>query len=175
MPIFAKTKLVIHEDCLRTRSITLSYQGPNPQNLYREIKKLLSTVLQLEEHEVEEREFSWDRSTAEEKFRVTFYAVKDFDLNTYMEMIVRLEGEAKPSKEFGKEGFAKVVLESRIRTEYPQDTFWQRSLIYELFRSFYHKVIYSSARERYREECAKLTNLIYEKLRSFLNLLPKGV
>jgi hypothetical protein len=182
MPVFARKKLVIHEDCLSPapgsitpgRSfITLNYTGPNPQNLYHQIKKLLNTIFKIDESEIQEKEVRWDRSKTKEEFSVKFEMMKDLDLNSFIHINVELSGTAKSSKEFGKEGNAKIKIEPFLRTEYPQDTFWQRSLIYEMFRMFYHRVIYKETREKYKKKCVELVKHFQSELKSFLNLLQK--
>ncbi len=183
MPIFARTKLVIHEDCLAPAPgsplpggsiITLTYNGPNPQNLYQQIKKLIVAVFAIPEREILEREYLWDRSKPDEVFRVVFEFVKDLDAFSFIEVVVTLSGVAKPSRHFGKEGNAEVRIEGRLRTEYPQDTVWQRSLIYEMFRVFYHRFIYEEKRKKYKQECWNLINRLQNELKSFLNILPKS-
>ena len=174
MPIFARTKLLIHDYCLYpVPYATFNYSGPNPQKAYDAIKKLLVTVFQVDEREIQEREFKWDRSGEEETFHIQWEIVKDLDTFTFEYDTISLDGKAKPSKEFGKEGTMRIRVEGRIRTEYPQETIWQRSLIYEMFRVFYHRVIYDSTRKRYLEQCRVKLGQFNEELRSFFNLLPK--
>jgi len=181
MPIFARTKLMIHDDCLAPApgsflpgypSIKLSYTGPNPQRLYEKIKEIFFTVVKHDPTDLQERDFLWDRSGETEKFKVTFDLVKDMDRFSYVEIIVKLSGEAKPSKDFGKEGKASIEIEGRIRTEYPQDTIWQRSFLYELFRVFYHRVIYEEARNKFKVQCQDWIYKMQEEIKSFLNILP---
>jgi len=180
MPVFARTKLLIHDDCLAPApgsffpglpTITLNYTGPNPQRLYEKIKEVFFTVVKHDPNELQEKEFYWDRGEVE-KFRVTFDLVKDMDRFSFVEIILTLSGEAKPSKEFGKEGKATIEIEGRLRTEYPQDTIWQRSFLYELFRVFYHRVIYEETRNKFKEQCKDWIFKIQEELKSFLNILP---
>jgi hypothetical protein len=177
MPVFARTKLLIHDDCLAPPGpayITLDYSGPNPQNIYKKIRELLMSIWKVGEDEIREKEVSWDRTTATEKFKVKFEVVKDMDTFSFMLITVDLEGEAKHSRQFGKEGTAKIKIESALRTEYPQDTIWQRSLLYEIFRTFYHKLIYEDTRKKYLRQCKEETLRMQEELKSFLSLLPKS-
>jgi hypothetical protein len=88
-------------------------------------------------------------------------------------MVITMDGRAKPNKEVGKEGTLKIRVEGRIRTEYPQDTVWQRSLIYEMFRTFYHKIIYEGTRKKYIETCRAELGRFNEELRAFFNLIPR--
>ena len=181
MPIFARTKLLIQDDCLESVPgsalpgigfLTLKYTGPNPQKLYDKVKEILHGVLKFTPDELQERDFRWDRSTATEKFSVTFEFVRDMDRFSYILLTINLKGEAKPSKEFGKEGTATLRIDGKLRTEYPQDTLWQRSLFYEMGRVFYHKVIYEEKRKQYKVQCKEWLNRIYEELKEFLNILP---
>ena len=177
MPIFARTRLIIHDDCLSPPGlpfVTLNYTGPNPQNLYTQIKKLCETIFRAERGEVQERNYFWDRSSAEEKFQVKWEVVKDLDRFTYMIIEIDFDGSAKPSKTFGKEGKANVRIEGILRTEYPQDTVWQRSIFYEIFRVFYHKVIYEETRKQFKIKCRDSINSFSEEIKSFLNILIHG-
>jgi len=178
MPVFARTKLMIHDDCIAPPGpnyITLDYSGPNPQNIYKKIRELLMSIWKVGVDEIREKEVSWDRTTAAEKFKVKFEVVKDMDTFTFILITVDFEGEAKHSRQFGKEGTAKITMESVLRTEYPQDTLYQRSLLYEMFRTFYHKLIYEDTRKKYLRQCKEETLRMQEELKSFLNLLPKSV
>ncbi len=182
MPVFARTKLLIHDDCLSVAPgsvlpgvpyLLLNYEGPNPQKLYEKIKELLFTIFKHDPGELQERDVVWDRSEAGEKFRVRFELVKDMDRFTFLQIIVTLSGEARPSKEFGKEGKASVRIEGRVRTEYPQDTLWERSLLYEMFRVLYHRLIYEERRQRYKNECREMLLRFQDELKSFLNILAR--
>jgi hypothetical protein len=176
MPIFVRTKLQIHDDCLTPGMprLVLDYSGPNPQNIYKKIKELFMTIWKIEPSEIQEKNFSWDRTGASEKFNVSWEVTKDLDRYTYMVISVDLSGEAKPSKQFGKEGSADIKITGAIKTEYPQDSMWQRSIFYEMFRIFYHKVIYQDIRSKYLEDCNSTIMTFQEEVKSFLNLLPKS-
>jgi len=182
MPIFARAKLVIHDDCLSPAPgspypglpyTTLEYKGPNPQKIYHKIKELFVTIWKIDPHELQERDVSWDRSKGEEKFRVTFDMIKDLDVFSFIQVTVELSGSAKPSKEFGSEGSATLRIEGKLRTEYPQDTLWQRSLLYEMFRVFYHRVIYEGRRKKYLEDCRTDILRFIQEIKSFLNVLAR--
>jgi len=174
MPVFARTKLLIHDYCFYpVPYATFNYSGPNPQKAYEYMKKLFVSILNVDEREIQEREFKWDRIGEEENFHIQWEIVKDLDTFTFQYVTVSLDGKAVVNKQFGKEGNIRVRIEPRIRTEYPQETVWQRSLLYEMFRVFYHRVIYDSTRKRYLENCRVEMGRFNEELRSFLNLLPR--
>ena len=143
MPVFARTKLVIEADCLEPRvSIDLRYAGPNPDKIYPKILEILEKVLAIPKDNIQEKEYTWDRSKIPEKFSARIDAIKEFDRFTYMVIEITLRGEVRPSKEFGKEGEAFLNIGGVVRTEYPQDTFFQRSILYQFLMNFYHKVYY---------------------------------
>jgi|FaiFalDrversion3_1042247.scaffolds.fasta_scaffold00384_3 hypothetical protein len=174
MPIFARTKMLIEDDCIRQKIILMDYHGPNPQNIYKQIRILLKSIFKVRDEEIEEKIFDWDRSEPEERFKVHFILSKDVDPHSYYHIEVNLSGKAAPSKEFGKEGEAKIQIEAVLRTEYPQDTFWQRSIFYELFRIIFHNVIYKGERYKLLEDCKELTMRFYNELKNYLNVLPRG-
>ena len=108
-----------------------------------------------------------------EKFSGSIEAFKDFDKFTYMMLWIDFGGDVRPSKEFGKEGNLKIALDGVIRTDYPQDTVLERSLIYEIFRSFWHKAFYQEKRYVYREQCRDIILTVQREVKAFLNILPK--
>jgi len=176
MPVFARTKMLISDDCLKPPGgpgITLKYAGPNPQNIYEKAKEIATTLWALEPGAIQEKEMNWDRTGLGEKFSIKMEIVKDLDLFSYLFMKLEIEGESKPSRQFGKEGNATVKIEPSIRTEYPQDTIFQRSIFYEFFRVLYHKLIYEDTRKKYLQQCREDSVRLQEELKSFLNLLPK--
>jgi hypothetical protein len=175
MPIFARAKLLIHDYCLfPLHRATLEFSGPNPQNAVEQSKKLLFQIWNVVEKEFQEREFKWDRTTAKEDFHLRWEIIKDLDTFSFYHVTIDIDGFAKPSKEFGKEGSVKIVIEPRLRTEYPQETVWQRSLPYELFRVLYHKLVYESQRKKYLEECRIMMTNFNDGIRAFFNILSKG-
>ena len=175
MPVFARTKLLMEERCVSLRPrLELSYKGPNPQNAYDKLMDILIHQIKVPRENIQEKEFAWDRSTETEKFTAKFEIIKDFDKFSYMFLEIEMKGSISPSKEFGKEGSVEVVIEGIVRTEYPQDTTWERSFLYEVFRMFYHKVFYQEQRKRYLDNCRDWMLSIQSELKSFFNLLPKA-
>lgn len=176
MPVFARTKLVIHEDCIEPYPyLKLTYSGPNPQLTYEQIRKICRETFKVKEEEITEREFEWEKKGKAETFRVEWEIIKDFDKFTYIDVVVRMSGRIEPSEEFGKEGDVNVVMKGVMRTEYPQDTWWERSMIYEIFRVFFHKVLYREKREEYFRTCKKGMIMLHDRLKEFFNLLPRKV
>jgi len=175
MPVFARTKLLLEERCISLRPrLELNFTGPNPQKAYNKVMDILVHDMKIPRENIQEKEFDWERSTEVESFTAKFEVIKDFDKFSYMFLEISLKGSIKPSKEFGKEGKVNVVIEGIVRTEYPQDTTWERSFLYEIFRMFYHKVFYQDQRRKYIEACRDWMLGMQSELKSFFNLLPKS-
>ena len=174
MPVFARTKLMIEADCLEPRvKIDLNYSGPNPDKIYPKLIEILKKVLAIPEHYIQEKEFTWDRSSVPEKFSAKVEAIKEFDKITYMLLDISLKGEVKPSKEFGKEGSARLTIGGVIRSEYPQDTLFQKTIIYQMIMNFYHKTFYQRKFEEYRKKCREMMLRLHNELKAFFEILPK--
>jgi hypothetical protein len=173
--VFARSKILIHDYCLEEKpvSLALNYKGPNPQLAVRKYVELAKLVFKVSDAEIQEKVFNWDRSGKEEKFEIEFEVRKDLDKISYVWIQGVIEGSTRPSEEFGKEGELKVDVRGAIRAEYPQDTIWQKSIVYEFFRVLYHKILYVSMWEKYMEDCRTMMRLFMEEMKAYLNLLEK--
>ena len=174
--VFARTKIMIHDWCLEEKPaiLNLNYTGPNPQLVVKRYVEVLKRVFNVTDSQIMEKIFNWDRSGKTEKFDIEYELRKDLDKNSYIFIQGALNGAVNPSEEFGKIGNVTMKIWGAIRAEYPQDTFWQRSLLYELVRVFYHKIIYISRWEKYMEECRDSMRLFLDEMKGFLNLLERG-
>lgn len=173
--VFARSKLMIQEWCIEEKPVmlTLNYSGPNPQLAVKKYIELVKTIFSVRDADIQEKIFNWDRSGKEEKFHIEYEVRKDLDQQTYLFVQGDLRGSIVPSKEFGKEGNVRVRIRGAIRAEYPQDTFWQRSLLYEIIRVFYHKVIFISNWEKYMHDCREQLTMFMNEMKGFFNLLGK--
>lgn len=175
MPIFARAKLLLEDRCLTYRpKMEFSYIGPNPDKAYPKLIDILTRSLNIPRENIQEKGFKWDRSKPEEKFSASFEVIKDLDKFTYMYIEISMSGTVKPSKEFDKEGSVKFAMGGMIRTEYPQDTLWERSFFYEMLRTFYHRVFYKERRYKWIQECRDQMLQIQNELKEFFNLLTKA-
>jgi hypothetical protein len=173
--VFARAKIMIHDYCLEEKpvALTLNYTGPNPQLAIKKYVELLKLVFRVSDSEIQEKIFNWDRSGKEEKFYIEFEVRKDLDKITYIFVQGILDGSIRPSEEFGKEGHVRIRIRGAIRAEYPQDTFWQKSIVYEFFRVLYHKLIYVGLWEKYMADCREMLKLFIDEMKAYLNLLRK--
>ena len=158
--VWARTKLMIHDDLLRpVPKMIMNFESREPKKFYKEIYNLLVTNFRVQEHSVQEKEFHWAKGNPE-KFKIKWELDKDLDKFSYYWIEVSLEGEA--SKSGGK---VKVEIEGALRTEYPQDTMWQKSLLYEFLRMLWHSTFYSSKRDDYLREGRYLLSSFINELR----------
>ncbi|MBN2252154.1 MAG: hypothetical protein JW701_00545 [Kosmotogaceae bacterium] len=175
MPIFARNKLLLEDRCLTMRpSMEFSYSGPNPDKAYPKLIDILTSELQVPRENIQEKSFQWDRSGPEEKFSASFEVMKDVDKFTYIYLEIDMRGSMKPSKELGKEGTMRLKIGGMVRTEYPQDTLWEKSFFYEMMRTFWHRVFYKDRRYKWLSECRDSMLLIQDRLKEFFNLLTKA-
>jgi len=176
MPIFARTKMVIQDDCWNVAGpeMKLHYSGLNPHLAYQKIREMFWTVFGVKEAErVQEKEYVWDKKGKKETFKVAWEITKDMDKFSYLYIRVKMNGFAEET-EGGKIGELDVEIDGFLRTEYPQDTIWERNIFYEMARVFWHRVFYQEKRWEYLDVCRSLMMKFRNELKSFFNLLPKG-
>ena len=158
--VVARTKMMIHEELLRPSPvITLHYSGPNPEKFYNEIHNLLITVFKVSDQMIQEKRFVW-RKGDPEVFSVSWEVNKDLDKFTYYNIDVSLKGEVKEGH-----GKADIEFTASMRTEYPQDTILQKSLLYEFLRMFWHNTFYEPKKAEYHREGRRLMAVFIQKLK----------
>ena len=162
---FARSKLALEDNCFEEEpgSLTLRYVGPNPQKLYTRTYDLIKSVFRVTDSDVQETDYSWGKTGTGEKFKVEWWLHKDMDLFSYLYIRFRLSGDGND-----KTGQAKLEIRGLLRSEYPQDTVWQRSLFYEMIRTFWHRMFYHRKREEYAEECRHSQIILMKNLKQFL-------
>jgi hypothetical protein len=159
--VWARTKLMIHDDLLKPLPrMTIKFSGPNPEKFYKEIYNLIIMSFRVPEHAIQERDFNWSKGDPE-KFSARWEVNKDLDKFSYYWIDVILRGEM--SKGHGK---ADITVEGALRTEYPQDTFWQKSLFYEFLRMTWHTFFYASKRDEYMREGRRMLSFFLDQLKA---------
>ena len=155
--VWARTKLMIHDDLLKPLPrVSMKYEGPNPKKFYKEIYNLMLITFRVSE---QEKEFHWSK-TDPEKFKIKWEMNKDLDKFSYYVVEVSLQGESSKSS-----GRVNIQIDGALRTEYPQDTMWQKSLIYEFLRMIWHTTFYSSKRDEYMREGRLLLSSFINEIR----------
>lgn len=158
--VWARTKLVILDDLVSPRyRINIEFRGREPQKFYREIPKLIATVFRVHGDSVQEKKFTMHKGEPE-KFKADWEIIKQIDKFSYYRIIVTIQGQSARGH-----GEAIVNVEGTLRTEYPQDNFWQRSLFYEILRMTWHSVFYTSRRSRYLIDGKRLITMFTDDLK----------
>lgn len=157
--VFARAKLTLEDNCFEEdpSSITLKLVGPGVLKIYNYMYELLKSVFNLADSDIQETMYQWGKGKEKEKFAVTWWIHKDMDPFSYLYISFKLKGQGT-----NKMGSATIAIKGMLRSEYPQDTLWQRSLFYEMLRTFWHRLFYHQKREEYAEEC-RHSMLLYKK------------
>jgi hypothetical protein len=165
--VFARTKLVLQDNCFEEEPgiVEIKYVGPNPQKLYKKVYELMKSIFKVPDSMIQEEKYNWGKG-ATEKFTVRWWVHKDLDRFSYLWIRFDLGGSGDE-----KRGNASIAVKPMLRSEYPQDTIWQRSLFYEMLRTFWHRVFYHKRREEYAEECRHLTVFFQKKIGEFFKEL----
>ena len=159
--VWARAKLMIEDDLLSPLPVVrIKFAGQNPERFYKEMYNLMLLSFRVHEHSIQEKDFQWSKGETE-KFSIRWEVNKDLDKFSYYFVEVRLNGEM--AKNTGK---VEIEVEGLLRTEYPQDTFWQRSLIYEILRMFWHTTFYGSKRDEYLREGRRLMSLFCDQVKT---------
>jgi hypothetical protein len=170
--VFARAKLTLEDNCFEEEpgTMTIRYVGPNPHKMYKKLHETIKAVFRVTDADLQETDFSWGKTSTGEKFKVEWWMHKDMDLFSYLYVRFRLDGEGND-----KQGHAKLEIRGLLRSEYPQDTVWQRSLFYEMIRTFWHRVFYHKKREEYAEECRHSEIIVMRHMKEFLKHLKGDV
>ncbi len=158
--VIARTKLTIHDDLLRPwPKVIINYKGPDPKRIYTEVPNLLATVFKVHTGQIQEKKSYWQKGDPE-RFKVSWEMHKDLDKWSFYIIKVDLDGEISKGV-----GYASITIDGALRTEYPQDTIWEKSLLYEFLRMMWHRMFYEKKREEYLKEGKRLIATFVEELK----------
>lgn len=140
--VWARTKLLIWEYIFEpVKEIVINFSGKHPETFYKKVNELIRTVFNVPDAYIQEKTYTWEKGDNSEKFEIDWEVNKILDTFTYFNIEVSLKG-------FSSNGVGKVTVKIKpnMITEYPQDTIWQRNILYEMVRKFYHKFFYQKKR-----------------------------
>ncbi len=168
--VFARAKLVLEENCFEEEpgGVEMRFVGPQVKNLYSKMYEIMKSIFRVPDSDIQETEYSWGKGEKTEKFKVRWWLHKDMDLFSYFYVRFDLSGHTDE-----KGGTATVAVRGLLRSEYPQDTVWQRSLFYEMLRTFWHRIFYHKKREEYAEECRHSMVYFQKRIRGLFEELKK--
>jgi len=165
-------KLMIEEELYHPKGTAkgspraiMTYIGPNPAKLYPKTREIIKAVFNSTDSDMHEEIYDWGKGE-KEKFNVRFFLHRDVDKFTYYFIRFDIKGEGTD-----KSGKGSVTIRPLLRTEYPQDTLWQRTIFYEMIRVFWHRAFYHNRRREYIWEGRNLLAMLQEQLRQYFKEL----
>ncbi|MCD6496526.1 MAG: hypothetical protein J7K54_04615 [Candidatus Aenigmarchaeota archaeon] len=169
MPVLARMKMLVEEEIYppkgtakgSPRSIH-SYVGPNPGKLYSKSRELMKGIFNATDSDIHEEIYDWGVSGEKEKFKVRYFLQKNLDKFTYYIIRVDVKGEGTE-----KSGKGSITIRPLLRTEYPQDTLWQRTIFYEMLRVFWHRIFYHNKRREYILEGRRLLSMFQQQIEEY--------
>jgi hypothetical protein len=171
--VFARAKLTMEENCFveEPGGVEVKFVGPGVKKLYKLMHESMKSVFNVTDSDIQETDYNWGKSDKGDKFKVRWWLHKDMDLFSYLYVRFDISGEDD------NKGNGRVTITTRglLRTEYPQDTVWQRSLLYEMLRTLWHRAFYHKKREEYAEECRHETVLFMNKMKEYCQRLGESV
>ena len=168
--VFARTKLLIWDYIFEpVKQIRISYIGPHPEKLYKKVNELIRTIFNVPDAYVQEKVYNIEKGKDSERFEVDWETNKLLDVFSYLAVEITLRGFSAAG-----EGKADIVIKPRLITEYPQDTIWQQSIIYEMFRRFWHKRFYHHKRMEYLNLSKELIVTFERAVKNYMDDLKGG-
>lgn len=168
--VFARTKLILEDRCFEEEPgmIEIKMKTKKISAAYKSIYEMLRATWNIPESDVQESFFNWSKEGGEDKFHVRWWLHKDIDVFTYIYVRVDMQGAGTDES-----GTVQIKIKAWVRSEYPQDTVWQRSLFYEMLRTFWHRAFYRQKREEFAEECRHHMIYFEQRAKEFLMKLAQ--
>lgn len=165
--VWSRTKLLIWDYIFEpVKDIKVSYSGPHPERMYKKINELVRIVFNVPDAYVQEGSYSWSKDGDTERFEVNWEVNKLLDVHSYITIEMSLKGYSKAGA-----GKAAIKLKPRLITEYPQDTVWQQSILYEMLRRLWHKMFYHHKRMEYLNYGKEIITNFESSLKHYMEIL----
>jgi len=163
--VIARTKLLLQDDLLKPRPVfRLNFTGPKPVRFYKEIPDILAAAFRVDVGQIQEKYIKWDKGDPQ-KFRILWEMDKDLDQFSYYMIELELAG----SESKGQGSISVSLKDGILRTEYPQDTVWERSLLYEVLRLVWHRMFYSQKREEWIRDGRRMLAVFIDELKKVMH------
>ena len=144
-----------------SKDLTYIYEGKNAEKLTEFIPKLIQTIF---------APTTWQQKVikvSENEYSAEWHMFKDMDFYSYLRIDVELKIKSKNNK-----GVAKIKLgEPVIVTEYPQETYWQKTFFYEVLRVLWHNLFYDKKLQYYLDWGRTKISCFEEKLFKYFEKL----
>jgi len=165
--VFARTRLLIWDQIYEPKKVSIiRYKGPHPEKLYKKMVEIFKRIFNIPAGYVQEKEYNWEEEGEKERFKVEWQVDKPLDQFSYLDWIIEFKGFSA-----GGHGEAVIEFEPRLVTEYPQDNIWQQSIIYEMFRRFWHIMFYDKHRRDFLALGKDLTEQFENEIKDYMEKL----
>lgn len=147
---------------------------PDPQNAYNELIDILIMRNNFPRGLINEELYEHEQDGDTHIIHSEVEAIKPFDAFSQVVIEFELDIEMTPvrNEEFDYVGDIDLIIEGVVRTEYPQDTTFQKSIISHAFRVFYEKLLYSDVQEIYIQKCNKYVRRLRDGIKSYFDMVP---
>jgi len=163
--VWARSRLVIRDYVFEPRrDLYLMWSGKLPTKIYLEVYHLLQDVFSVPESHIIEMVFDWETKGGNNKFKIGWRVLKEFDIYTYLRLDVNMSGKIDENGN----GTISIAIKPRFFTEYPQDTVFQQTIFYEILRRAWHVLFYEKKRFQYKEESRILIMEFHRRLKELL-------
>ncbi len=124
--------------------------------LSRKIPEILSSALQIPKREVLEKKHERN----ENEIKCVWEMIKPVDAYSYYHFELSFQGN--------KDNKVKIHFAGKLKTELLREYIWQRSVLYEFFRTLWYEYIYARKRKKYLEEGREIVDYIVSHIKSLL-------
>jgi hypothetical protein len=167
--VWARTKLLIWDYIFEpVKEIKISYTGKGTEKFYNKLNELIRTVFNVPEGYIQEKSYKWEKVKGSEHFAIEWEVNKILDKFSYIVVEIALKGYSTKG-----EGKVSIKLKPRLITEYPQDTPWQQSIIYEMFRRMWHVLFYHKQRMQYLDYGKELLTTFEGAIKSYCDSIKQ--
>ncbi|HIQ49896.1 MAG TPA: hypothetical protein EYH56_01735 [Nanoarchaeota archaeon] len=150
-----REKIMFIDELTPEEGITITGFG-KPEAIYKKIPEILSKVLQISKRDVLEKKHERD----ENKIKANWEIVKFLDEYSYYHFEFSFQGT--------KNGNIKIHFTAKLKTELLREYLWQKSVLYEFFRTLWYEYIYTRKRKKYLEEGYEIVDYIVSHIKSLL-------
>lgn len=147
---------------------------PDPQDAYNELIDILIMRNTFPRGLINEEVYEHEQDGDTHVIHSEVEAEKPFDQYSSVIIEFELDIEMTPvrGEEFDYVGDIDLLIEGNVRTEYPQETTFQKSIIGHAFRVFYEKFLYGDVQEIYMQKCNKYVRRLRDGIKSYFDMLP---
>ncbi|MFB6215497.1 MAG: hypothetical protein ABEJ72_00785 [Candidatus Aenigmatarchaeota archaeon] len=146
---------------------------PNPQEAYNEVVNILTMRCGFDKSDVDEKKYKHSREGDMETVHSEISATKSLDKYSKVVIDVEMDIKMKPvqGEEFDYVGDLEVDINGKVKTEYPQDSMFQRSILWHAMRVFYEKFLYNDVKNVYKDKVNSYVRTLRDDLKSYFDML----